>query len=345
MENKAGKSIYILDTNVLLNDLDIINTLPDSTIIIPQIVLVELDKIKFARADLDLKFRARQAGRKLYELTQKGNLSTGVKIGNNSVLKVLVPEPVGEVPVAIRTKSADDQILSLAYHLNSNNGTKATLMTSDINMIVKAQAIGITTLRHEVKEAKKFVALVRSKRWQKRLFTIFTVLLILFLSIPTIRQRFITNNFSGGTGNNQVDIFHQQEKHYSDLLEKNPRNVKVLVSLGNLNFDWQQWSKAIQYYNKALQFEPDDPAVRINMSIALFNTGNQQAAIKGLSDVIKNNPDNTIANYNLAAIYQQTGKSKEAIELYKQYIKLDPQGRFVAEAEANIQRLQLLTNP
>lgn len=345
MESKvAGKSIYILDTNVLLNDVNIISTLTDATVIIPQVVLVELDKIKFARSDPDLKFRARQVGRKLFEYTEKGDLSKGIDLENNSQLKVLIPEPVGEVPVAIKTKSADDQILALAYHLGKKSGNIPIIITSDLNMIVKAQAIGIGTLRHEVKESKRFVALVKSKRWQKRIFGIFLMLLIVFLSIPTIKNKIETSGKSGDRVNDQLAIFAQQEKHYIELLRKNPRNVKTLIALGNIYFDVQQWSKAILYYNKALQYEPENSTLRISMSIALFNTGNQQAAIRGLNEVIRQNPKNAMAYYNLGAMSQQLGRSQEAIKFYEQYIKLEPRGRFVTEAQANIQRLRLQTN-
>lgn len=343
MEKTAGKLYYILDTNVLLNDINIINTLENAIIVLPQIVLVELDKIKFSRADIDLKYRARQVARKLFEYTEQGNLSEGIEIGNSSILKVIVPEPTGEIPVAIKTRSADDQILALAYHLNKN-GNKAVIITSDINMIVKAQAIGIPTRKHEVRESKKFMALIKSRRWQKRIVGIFMVLLILFLSIPTIKNYVSANYTLTGNSNlnQQLAVFHQQEKHYTELIKRNPQDVNALISLGNLYFSWKQWNKAIQYYNKVLQLNPQNWDIQVDMSIALFNTGNSEAAIKGLNDVIKANPDHAMAQYNLAAIYQQLGKHKEAIEKYTEYKRLEPQGNFVAEAELNIQRLKLL---
>lgn len=345
MKKTAGKLYYILDTNVLLNDINIINTFENATIVIPQIVLAELDKIKFSRADMDLKYRARQVARKLFEYTEQGDLPKGIKIGDSSTLKVIIPEPTGEIPVAIRTRSADDQILALAYHLNKNDN-KAVIITSDINMIVKAQAIGISTRKHEVRESKRFVALIRSKRWQKRIFGIFIILLVLFLSIPTIKNYFAaTYTFTGGTNlNQQLAVFHQQEKHYMETLEKNPLDIKTLTSLGNLYFNWKQWNKSIQYYNRVLQLDPKNWDVQVDMSIALFNTGNIESAIKGLNNVIKTNPDHAMAQYNLAAIYQQIGKYEEAIERYTEYKRLEPQGNFVTEAELNIQRLKLLTN-
>ena len=72
--------IFVLDTNVLLHDANAILSFKGVVIVIPFIVLEELDKFK---KENDEKGRnARQVIRTLDELRSKGRLSEGVEIKN-----------------------------------------------------------------------------------------------------------------------------------------------------------------------------------------------------------------------------------------------------------------------
>ena len=60
----------VIDTNVLLSDPGVIDRFRDTDVVIPEMVLAEIDKLKTARVDPDLRFRGRQISRALFELSE-----------------------------------------------------------------------------------------------------------------------------------------------------------------------------------------------------------------------------------------------------------------------------------
>ena len=70
----------VLDTNVLLADPRALFAYPGTEIVIPETVLSELDKLKTARIDPDLRFRGREVSRQIFELARDGSLTDGVDI-------------------------------------------------------------------------------------------------------------------------------------------------------------------------------------------------------------------------------------------------------------------------
>lgn len=334
--NKSKNQIFVLDTNVLLNDPEIIQKLHGAEIIIPQTVLLELDKVKMSRSDVDTRFRGRAVARKLFELTKLGKISDGIKINDDTTLKVLIPEPTGEVPPAIKSKSSDDQILALSYHLNSMDNKRVTLITSDLNMLVKAQAIGLDIRHYEPKDYKKTFSILKSKRWQKRLFVAFIILLLVFLSLP----RLIELRDQPQT---PTDIFHQRQVSLLNTLKSNPNNIGALIGLGDMYFEAKMWNEASKLYARALAINPSNWNVKANLAITLFNVGNKDEAISILRSITKDNPKHSMAHFNLGAMLSQLSERKvlsEAINHYQAYLKLEPSGRYSSEAKSNIIRIQ-----
>ncbi len=139
------KRIFVLDTNVLIHDSNAFFSFKGVVIGIPFIVLEELDKFKREPGEKGL--HARQAIRTLDDLRAKGCLSTGVIINShvNSLLKVF------QNPTAITfsaTPSQDihdikDNLIIQTVHNLVGDGYEATLVTKDINVRVKADALGL----------------------------------------------------------------------------------------------------------------------------------------------------------------------------------------------------------
>ena len=74
------KKIVVLDTNVLLADPNSVLSFPRAEVVIPETVLAELDKLKTARVDPDLRFRGREVSRILFDLSEEGSLVDGVEL-------------------------------------------------------------------------------------------------------------------------------------------------------------------------------------------------------------------------------------------------------------------------
>ena len=81
--------IVVLDTNVLLADPNSILSFPRAEVVIPETVLSELDKLKTARVDPDLRFRGREVSRILFDLSEEGSLVEGVELPDGGSLRVM----------------------------------------------------------------------------------------------------------------------------------------------------------------------------------------------------------------------------------------------------------------
>jgi len=142
--------VVVLDTNVLLADPTVILSFPRSDVVIPETVLGELDKLKTARVDPDLRFRGREVSRILFDLSEEGSLVDGVDLPDGGTLRVAPFESDVELPSALQTRNADDRILAAVYQMRAFYGpdSEVTLVTNDLNMLLKAQTMGVAVHRH-----------------------------------------------------------------------------------------------------------------------------------------------------------------------------------------------------
>ena len=109
--------VVILDTNVLLADPNSILSFPRSEVVIPETVLGELDKLKTARVDPDLRFRGREISRMLFDLSEDGSLVEGVELPDGGTLRVAPFDSEKTLPKGVGSRNADDRILATAYQI------------------------------------------------------------------------------------------------------------------------------------------------------------------------------------------------------------------------------------
>jgi len=141
------KKIFILDTNVLLHDVNCIHAFDDNDIIIPMAVIEELDAFK-TEADTRGK-NARMVSRMLDDMRQSGRLNEGVKLQKGGILKIELDKP-NALPTSLAFNKADNSILNIAYTLSKKEGSykknlaPVIVVTKDINMRLKAEALGLS---------------------------------------------------------------------------------------------------------------------------------------------------------------------------------------------------------
>ncbi|MGM9747647.1 MAG: PhoH family protein [Candidatus Cryptobacteroides sp.] len=147
-DNQGGNrkpKIFVLDTNIILHDYKCIRRFQDNDIVIPSAVIEELDKFK--KGNDALSFNARGFMRELDKLT--GNRmfgKDGVPIGKNlGRIKVELNHPFPEKYAAsFMDDIQDHRILSTAMWVRDNNpGRFTALVTKDINLRMKAKAVGM----------------------------------------------------------------------------------------------------------------------------------------------------------------------------------------------------------
>lgn len=137
---------FLLDTNVLLHDANCLEVFADNEVIIPISVLDELDQAKIRP---DEKGRnARSVIRRLDDLRSQGSLNGGVRLPSGSTIRVELnhraplPAPLAD--------SIDNRLIRTAMGLRDDgSGLPVILVTKDINLRVKCDALGLTAQDYE----------------------------------------------------------------------------------------------------------------------------------------------------------------------------------------------------
>ncbi|QHS22121.1 PhoH family protein [Virgibacillus sp. MSP4-1] len=139
---------YVLDTNVLLQDPRAIFSFDEHEVVIPAVVLEEVDSKK--RNMDEVGHNARETSRIIDRFRQIGELYNGVKLPNGGSLRIeLNHRSFSKLGEIFLERTNDNRILAVALnlHLESQKedmNHKVILVSKDILMRVKADALGLT---------------------------------------------------------------------------------------------------------------------------------------------------------------------------------------------------------
>jgi tetratricopeptide (TPR) repeat protein len=332
------KTTYIIDTSALLSDPDIVFSTPNAEVIIPQTVLSELDRLKVSRADRAMIYRGREVSRMLFSLARRGKLTDGVVTKENTVIKVMSTDHLGNIPQGLNLKNADDVILALAHQITENNPlSKVILVTSDLNMMLKAQTLDVAAERIEEKPFKKsFFKRVREERELKVLIGV--IALLILAGAGSVGYYYATV-LRATPQSEKEKQFKAAEESYLGILKDKPGDVPTMITLANLYMANGQYANAAGYYHKALNVNPSDVKVRTDMAVAYINLGNFDIALTELSKVMQDDSAYAPAYYYTGVAFAKKGAKPEAVEQYKAYLELEPKGAFQQEAQQAIDRL------
>ena len=133
--------IYVVDTNILLQAPYAIESFEDNAVVLPMVVLEELDHFKKAEGEVGA--NARRVIRCLEQIRQKGDLLKGVPLGNGGVIRVEKNFVDVKLPGDLAEEAADNRILRVCLGLAQSCGEQVILVTKDILLRIKAQILGI----------------------------------------------------------------------------------------------------------------------------------------------------------------------------------------------------------
>ncbi|MAI87613.1 MAG: ribonuclease [Candidatus Marinimicrobia bacterium] len=141
---KKENKIFVLDTNVILHDASCIHYFEDNDIIIPTIVLEELDDFK--RGNDEINFNAREFLRTLDILTE--NIVDGeipeLGDGRGSLKVVVNHRWHPDIHNIFIEDSPDHRIINCAYSISKNTkNRKVILVSKDSNVRLKARSLGL----------------------------------------------------------------------------------------------------------------------------------------------------------------------------------------------------------
>ena len=143
MPRKPRKT-FVVDTNVLLHDYKCIYNFEENDVIIPIVVLEELDKFK--RGNDQLNFHAREFTRELDKLSGDELFNGGIPLGDNlGKLSIETGKPYSDImKKSFPEYTPDHRILAIAAYLQEQHQkNNVVLISKDINLRMKAKAIGI----------------------------------------------------------------------------------------------------------------------------------------------------------------------------------------------------------
>ncbi len=139
------KKIFILDTNVILHDSTCIHNFDEHDIIIPIIVLEELDQFK--KGTQTVNFHAREFVRELDKLSANKLFNGGLPLGDGKGrISVRLendqhPDLAGIFP---DVDNPDHRILNIAYHVSKDQTDHQVILVSkDVNLRMKARSINL----------------------------------------------------------------------------------------------------------------------------------------------------------------------------------------------------------
>ena len=146
----SAKKNFVIDTNILLLDPRSIFKFQDNNVIIPMIVLEELDNKKTVAGSIG--YNAREVSRLLDKLSNpeknRGKLSTGAKLNDGGILFVY------EHPDARIFKKNDDKIIDHARFVDNNEDGTTILVSNDCNVRLKARSMNLLAEGYEPSDIK-----------------------------------------------------------------------------------------------------------------------------------------------------------------------------------------------
>jgi PhoH-like ATPase len=144
--------LFVLDTNVLMHDPTCLFRFQEHDIYIPMATLEELDASK--KGGSEISRNARQASRFLDEIISptEHDIEQGIELRTHNGgeasgrLFLQTQTIIKNLPAQLASGKADNQIIGVAIHLQEKHTNRQVILVSkDINMRIKARALGMAT--------------------------------------------------------------------------------------------------------------------------------------------------------------------------------------------------------
>ena len=135
------KRTYVLDTNVILYSPTSIFSFGKDDVVIPEVVLEELDSFKKDKGDLGA--NARYAARIIDEMRKEGKLSKGVTLPGGGLLRIEMNHHDTKIPEYWNESKPDNRILQVCMGLREC-GEEVYLITKDTFERIKADIIDVS---------------------------------------------------------------------------------------------------------------------------------------------------------------------------------------------------------
>ncbi len=125
------------------------------------------------------------------------------------------------------------------------------------------------------------------------------------------------------------------------ILKQDPKNLKALIEIGNLNFDSNQIDEAVKYYSQALEIDPQDTDVRTDLGIMYRRRGEIDKAIGEFKKAAQIDPRHANSRYNLGVVLLHDKRDiKGAIQAWEDYLKVEPDSPRAQNIRSQISKMK-----
>jgi len=141
---KKKNKIFVIDTNVILHDFNCLYKFQENNIVLPIVVLEELDHLK--KGENQINFNAREFTRELDKISGDKLFNDGISLGKElGKLSIVTGKPFSEkLESSFPEQTPDHRILAITeYVKEKNKTTEVILVSKDINLRMKAKSLGI----------------------------------------------------------------------------------------------------------------------------------------------------------------------------------------------------------
>ncbi len=234
-----------------------------------------------------------------------------------------------ELPEGLSTRNADDKIIATVCQVCKADGDSCdvSLVTNDLNMLLKAQTLGIAVSRYgegvEGGFAKKYI--IRPfQRYKVPLgilavaFGVFAAVIVLLI----VNGGLQTSSSAPNVPTEFQELLSQPQQQALQALialESDPKDATALLTMANYYSDAAATSQqagdratmlslarqGIRYYERYLAVRSNDNDARADLASLLFYSGQTDKAIQQVGIVLEDDPNHVNANYNLGIIYWQ----------------------------------------
>lgn len=132
----------------------------------------------------------------------------------------------------------------------------------------------------------------------------------------------------------------QRIGEYERILQTNPKDLEILIALGNVNYDMGKWRNAVESYLKALAIDSTNVDVRTDLGTCYKQMGLPDLAEREFKKGIEINPKHSKAHYNLGVVYYEKGDMKEALAEWEKNFALEQDPYFKDVTRKNIDQLK-----
>ena len=167
---RPKKKVFVLDTNVILHDSSCLHHFEEHDVVVPIVVLEELDQFK--KGNETLNYHAREFLRALDALSGDKLFNGGVQLGpgQGRIGLRLESEFHPDLTPSFSPAKPDHHILNAAYQIATGKPARqAILVSKDVNLRMKAKSIGLMAQDYRSDQVADVSALYTGSRTEEEI--------------------------------------------------------------------------------------------------------------------------------------------------------------------------------